>query len=142
MSTRIKGRQLALQFGTPSIDYWADQTACVLDNEEADSDTTTFADAAAEGGARQYFLSLTAVQSTDTASFWRYVWEHSGEKVPFVYAPHGNETPSESKPHFVGTCTIGPRPAIGGEAGATSTYTFETRFDVEGTPVMDTGAAA
>lgn len=140
MSTRIKGRQLALQFGT--TDYWADQTSVVLDNEEADSDTTTFEDAAAEGGARQYFLELAAVQSTDTESFWRYIWEHTGETVPFVYAPHGNEVPTAAQPHFTGNCVIGARPKIGGEAGRASTYTFETRFDVEGTPVLDTGAAA
>lgn len=138
-SKRIKGRQLALQFD--ATDYWADATACTLDNEEAEGDVTTFADAAEQGGARQYFLNITAVQSTDTESFWRYVWEHTGEDVPFIYAPHGNETPTEAQPHFTGNCTIGPRPAIGGEAGRETTFTFETRFDVDGVPVMDTGAA-
>lgn len=136
-STRIKGRQLALQFDAE--DYWADATACTLENEEADDDTTTFADAA-EGGGRAYFLNITAIQSTDTASFWRYVWDRSGETVPFVYAPHGNPTPTAAQPHFTGMCTIGPRPTIGGEAGRDTTYTFETRFDVDGVPVLDDGA--
>lgn len=135
-SPRIKGRQLALIID--GVNYWADQTACVLDNEEGDEDTVTFEDAAAAGGARQYFLSLTALQSTAGDSFWRYCWDNTGEDVPFVYAPHGNAAASATQPHFTGTCTIGPRPAIGGEAGRDVTYTFETRFDVIGTPALVT----
>lgn len=138
-STRIKGRQLALKFGTPSVDYWADATAVTLENEEAEDDTTTFEDAAQEGGARTYYLNISAIQSTDTAAFWRYVWEHTGEEVPFIYAPHGNAVPSATQPHFTGTAKVGPRPAIGGEAGRETTFTFETRFDVVGVPVMDDG---
>lgn len=138
-STRIKGRQLGLTID--GVDYWADQTAVTLENEEADEDTTTFEDAAAAGGARQYFLNITAIQSTDTASFWRLCWERTGDDVPFIYAPHGNATATDARPHFVGTCTIGARPAIGGEAGRDVTYTFETRFDVVGEPTLSVGAA-
>lgn len=137
-STRIKGKALKLTLDTQ--DYWADISQAVLDNEDADSDVVTFADAS-EGGARQFFLALTGIQSTDTESFWRMVWDNTGTDVPFVFAPHGNEEASVAQPHFIGTCTVGPRPAIGGEAGATNTYTFETRFDVVGVPVLDDGAA-
>lgn len=140
-SSRIRGKQLMLTLGTPGTDYWADATSVVLDNEEADQDTVTFEDAAEDGGPRQEFLQITAIQSTDADSLWSYVWDHTGEDVPFVYAPHGNETPTASQPHFTGTCTIGARPSIGGEAGRTNTYTFETRWDVVGKTVKDDGSA-
>lgn len=138
-STRIKGTALALRFGEPSTDYWCDTTAVLLDNEEADSDVVTFCDAA-EGGGRTYFLTITAIQSTDPDSLWRYVWEQTGDEVPFVYAPHGNAVASDTQPHFTGTVKIGPRPAVGGEAGVNVTQTFETRWDVVGVPTLDTGA--
>lgn len=139
MSNRIKGK--ALRLTLDGEDHWADLTACRIDNEEADDDTVTFQDAAQEGGARQWFMEITAIQSTDPTSFWSLVWDSSGTKVPYVYAPHGNETPSPTQPHFVGVLEIGPPPAIGGEAGRTTTYTFETRFDLEAKPVKDTGQA-
>lgn len=140
-STRIKGNKLALQFGSPGEDYWADHTSVVLDNEERESDVTTFEDAAKAGDARQWFFTLSAIQSTATGSFWRYLWENTGEVVPFTYAPHGNEEPTENEPHFIGTCKIGPKPSVGGEASATGEYTFETRLDVETGPTLDTGTA-
>ena len=139
-SPRIKGRQLKLLVGSsPAVDVWADTTAVTLDNEEAEDDVTTFEDAAAPGGARQEFLTITAIQSTDPTSLWSYVWDHTGEEVPFTYAPHGNEVASASKPHFLGTCTIGPRPTLGGEAGRDTTFTFETRWDVVGSTTKDIG---
>lgn len=138
-STRIKGTALALQLGTPAVDYWADATSVVLDNEEADQDTVTFEDAAA-GGGRQYFLQITALQSTATGSFWRMVWDQAGEEVPFTYAPHGNETATAAQPHFLGTCKIAAKPRIGGDAGTSNTYTFEIRLDVIGEPVLDDGS--
>lgn len=139
MSTRIKGRQLKLEIGSPPVDYWADVTACELQNEEADSDVVTFEDASQPGGAMVDFLQITAVQSTDAESLWSYIWDHAGESVDFAYAPHGNAEPTAAQPHFIGTCTIGPRPAVGGEAGRDNTFTFESRWDVEGRVVMDRG---
>jgi hypothetical protein len=136
-STRIKGRQLALKFGTPPVDYWADTISVELDNEEADSDTVTFEDAAS-GGGRQFFFNVTAIQSTDPESFRSNVWDHTGQTRPFTNAPHRNATPTPEQPHFVGQVKVGPRPKIGGEAGS-SAYQFETRWDCEGT-VKDIGA--
>ncbi|MCD5345052.1 hypothetical protein [Agromyces sp. S2-1-8] len=137
-SNRIKGTKLALTLGTPGVDYWGDITQYLLTNEEADSDVTTFEDAAG-GGSRDYKLTGAGVQSTDSASFWRYVWDNTGEEVPFTLAPHGNEVPSVAQPHFTGTVKIGPKPDIGGEAG-TSAFTFEFEWDVIGEPVLDDGA--
>lgn len=139
MSTRIKGKQLKLSVGTPPIDVWADTTSVVLDREDADDDVVTFADAAA-GDTQQEYLEIAGIQSTDPESLWTYCWDHSGDEIPFTYAPHGNEEPSTAQPHFVGTCRIGPKPTIGGEAGRTTTFTFETRWDVVGTVAKVTGA--
>lgn len=138
-STRLKGNALALKFGSPATDYWCDATSVVLDNEEADSDTVTFCDAAA-GGGRQFFLTINAIQSLQSSSFWRYTWANTGAEVPFTYAPAGNTTPSADQPHFTGTVKIGPKPTVGGEAGPSSTYKFETRWDVVGDPVLTTGS--
>jgi len=140
--TRIKGAQLSLKFGSPANDYRVDTTAVALDNEEADEEVVTFADVADGDAARQYFFQITAVQSTDPTSLWRYIWEHSGDEVAYTYAPHGNAEPSESQPHFIGTVEIGPKPSMGGEAGASNTFTFETRWDVVGTPVLDDGTGS
>lgn len=132
---RIHGRKLSLEFD--GEEFWCNFSRAVLDNEEDEDGNVTFCDAA-EGGARRFFFDLEAVQSTAPASFWRMCWERSGELIPFTFAPHGNETATAEEPHFVGSVTIGPRPAVGGEAGARQ-YMFETRWDVEGTPVLDDG---
>lgn len=139
-STRIKGNRLGLTFGTPGTNYWADATSVVLENEESESDVITFEDAANHGDNRQWFFTVSATQSTATGSFWRYLWENTGEEVPFTYAPHGNEEPTADQVHFIGTCKIGPKPSIGGEAGHNSTYTFEVRLDVETGPTLDDGS--
>lgn len=139
-STRIKGKALRLTLGSPAEDFWADCTSVFLDNEEADTDVVTFEDAQTPGGARQYFFDIAAIQSTDPDSLWAYIWEQTGESVAFVFAPHGNATPTAAQPHFTGTVKIGPRPGIGGEAGPNNTYTFETRWDIEGVPLLDDGS--
>lgn len=137
MSTRIKGKALMLEL--EGQDYWADLTSAVIKNEEADEDTVTFEDAAQAGGARKWLMELAAIQSTDPTSFWSLAWDQTGEEVPYIYAPHGNETPTAAKPHFTGQLTIGPPPDLGGEAGRTNTYTFETVFELSAKPVKDTG---
>lgn len=138
-STRIRGRQLKLLVGTPPVDQYADTTSVILDNEEADEDVVTFEDASQPGGARQEFLTIAGIQSTDPDSLWDYCWENEGDEIAFTYAPHGNETPTAAQPHFIGTATIGPRPTLGGEAGRSNTYTFETRWDVVGKVTKDIG---
>lgn len=142
-SPRINGNKLpTLTLGTPGVNQSTDIISWLIENEEADSDVVTFEDAAA-GGARQFYLRGSAVQSTATTSFWRYVWENTGEtSVPYTIAPHGNLAPTEAEPHFVGTLSIGPKPSIGGEANTSSTsaFTFEFEFEIDGDPTMDTGA--
>lgn len=137
-TTRIKGAALVLKIG--ATDYAPDITSCTIDNEAADGDVVTFADAAA-GGARKFLMNITAIQSTDTDSLWSYIWLHSGEEVDYVYAPHGNLVADTAKPHFTGRVVIGPKPSIGGTAGASNTYTFTTQWECTDTPTMVTTGA-
>lgn len=132
-TTRIKGKALVFKLAT--IDYAADVTDIVLEAEEADADVTTFADAAA-GGATDWFFRGTAIQSTDTAALWNYLWNSSGTTaVAYVYAPNGNTTPSTTKPHYTGTVSLGRKPSIGGAADETWTFDFEIKCDQEPTKV-------
>lgn len=141
-SPRIKGNKLpVLTLGSPGATFAADVISYSIENEEADSDVITFEDAAS-GGSRQYFLRGSAIQSTESASFWRYVWENSGQSdVAYTIAPHGNAVASADQPHFVGTLSIGAKPAIGGEASTSSSsaFTFDYEFEIDGTPSMDEG---
>ncbi|RZU66751.1 hypothetical protein EV379_3117 [Microterricola gilva] len=141
-SPRIKGnKKPVLTLGTPGADQSADIISWSIENEEADSDVVTFEDAAS-GGARQYFLRGAAIQSTASTSFWRYVWENTGETdIPYTVAPHGNAIATAEEPHFVGTLTIGAKPTIGGEASTSrsSAFQFDYEFEIEGEPVMDSG---
>lgn len=137
-SARIKGVALTLKIGSPGTDYKCDVTACTITNEEADSDVETFCDAA-EGGARDFKMNITGIQSTDATSLWSYVWDNTGETVAYTYAPHGNAVATAAQPHFIGTVVIGPAPEIGGEAGKGNTFTFETVWDCTGKPTLDRG---
>lgn len=134
-STRIKG--VALTLTVNEIDYECDITNARIENEEAsDDEVVTFCDAA-DAARRDFFLRGSALQSTDTASFWSYIWENAGsEGVEYIYAPHGNAVPSASQPHFTGTITdLGAPPVLGGDAGRTNTYTFDFEFKLSGKPV-------
>lgn len=136
MVQRLKGNKLALEID--GEDYWAEITSYLLTREDSDDDVVTFKDAS-EGETQDEKLQITAVQSTDSASFWRTVWDNVGEEVTFKIAPNGNETPSENQPHITGTVEIPRRPDLGGEAGRNNTHTFEVEFDVVGQSILDTG---
>lgn len=141
-STRIKGNiKPVITLGSPGSDFSADLLSYIFENEEADSDTITFEDAAS-GGARQWYMRGEAIQSLASASFWEYVWANSGEEVAFVVAPFGNAVASATQKHFTGTLKIGPKPNFGGEANTSSTaaFTFEFEFELIGEPVPDDGS--
>lgn len=138
-STRLKGSSLRFTLG--GVDYYADISALTFENEEADGGVVTFADAE-NGGARQHFMTGSAIQSTQSGSFWRMVWASTGATVSYDYAPHGNDDATADEPHFIGTAKIGPKPSIGGEAGANVEQTFEFRFDIDGEPTLDLGTGA
>jgi hypothetical protein len=133
MATRIDGKKLSLKFGT--LEVKAEAGEFTLDNEEADGGYTTFADAA-NGGTRQWFISITSLTSTDATSFWRFLWDNTGNEVTFTFAPQGVTTVTDAdEPIFTGTAVVGAKPPIGGSAG--EDWTFEYRLDLVGEPTMD-----
>jgi hypothetical protein len=137
-STRIKAN--ALKLTIDGTDYWADFSSVMLQSEEAASDVTTFYDASL-GGRRDFFFTVSGVQSTESTSFWRAMWADAGTEVAFIYAPHGNATASANQPHFTGTVRLPPQGAVmlGGEASPDGTFSFDgVRMDVVGDVTLDT----
>ena len=135
-STRLKGNALSLKID--GVDYWMDLSSCKITNDDADSNVVTFYDAS-KGGGKAYTLAISAVQSLDPASFWRYAWENVGKLVPFVYAPKGNaDAPRTDAPWFVGKVRIGAPPEIGGDAGEDEEYTTDLEWKIDGRPELVT----
>lgn len=127
VSTRIYGAKLTLKLGT--VDYAADIKSYELSFKERETDDLTFGEAMLAGD--EGTLKITAIQSTDTASFWAHVWANANTKaVAFTLAPHGNVTATATQPHVTGKLDIGPRPTLGGEAGPAS-YSFEVEWKCE-----------
>lgn len=135
MGQKYDGKNLSLTFD--AIEFNADGTAVVLDNEEGEQDAVTFAELAT-GDTRQWFFQLTALGDYSVGSIWDTLWENSGADVPFVFKPYGNATPTTAQPHFEGTARVIAKPPIGGSAG--ETWTFEARLDVDGVPERVTSA--
>lgn len=124
-SARIYGRSLYLT--VDGTDYAPDVQECVIGFEPKDTDDMTFAEASG-AGADQGEMKIKAIQSTDTASFWRYAWSNPGAEVVFAMAPHGNPVPTADKPHVTGTLTVGTRPDLGGAADPKKAYSFEVSW--------------
>jgi hypothetical protein len=137
-STRIKANALLLSID--GTDYWADFSSVMMQSEEAAADVNTFYDASL-GGRRDFYFTVSGVQSTESTSFWRSMWADAGSEVAFIYAPHGNATASSDQPHFTGTVRIPAKGSfmIGGEASADGTFAFDgVRMDIVGDVTLDT----
>ena len=130
---RITGKSLRLTIG--DVDYQANVSSYSLESEDADDSALTFYDASL-GGARDWTLKLTALQSTDPNSLWRWIWEHAGEEISYTIAPHGNETPTSDQPHLTGRCIVPAKPNLGGDAGKGNVFTFESEFSCVGGPEL------
>lgn len=137
-STRIKAN--ALKLTIDGTDYWADLSSVTLQSEEAAADSSTFYDASL-GGRRDFYLTVSGVQSTESTSFWMAMWDAAGDEVAFVYAPHGNASASSTQPHFTGTVRVPAKGSftLGGEASADGTFSFDgVRMDIVGDVTVDT----
>lgn len=123
-------RLLKIKIG--ATEFTADVSRCEITSKAADSDFTSFADAAA-GGAREYALEFTAKQDLATASLWRLVWASAGTTTAVKVAPYGNAAAaSTTEPHFSGNVTITEPDGtlIGGEAksSVSARMTFTARW--------------
>lgn len=131
-STRIKAN--ALKFTLSGDDYWPDLSMVELASEDASADVNTFYDASL-GGRRDFYFTVSGVQSTASTSFWYKMWTLAGTEVAFVYAPHGNATASATQPHFTGFVRVPAKGAftLGGSASPDGTFGFDgVRMDVVG----------
>lgn len=126
-STRIRGNALALL--VDGINYWADATSVILDGENMTVPATL---CGPPQSVRLYsWFDIEAIQSTDEDSLWTFLLERQGEEFPFVYAPHGNETPETGKPVWTGTlATPDAPPTLGGQASRSRHHAqvFTTRL--------------
>ena len=139
-STRIKGTGVMLKLGTPSpspVDYWADLIECYIEPEDKEANLVTFEDAS-QGKLHDYLMKGKAIQSTESAAFWQYVWANVGQTVPYTYAPHGNAAPTPGQPHFTGQLTITTPPKIGGQAGVDEEFEFDFEFKCTAKPTLVT----
>lgn len=130
-----------LTISVDSNDYTAECSKAVITSNDAGSDFTTFADAAA-GGAREYRLEFTAVQDAVADSLWDQVWSHAGESLDCVLAPYGNETPSVTEPHYTFTATVTEPDGdfLGGEANSSTSarFTFDAAWVLDAKPTKVT----
>lgn len=139
-STRIKAN--ALKFTIDGTDYWSDFSSVMLQSEDAAADVNTFYDASL-GGRRDWYFTVSGVQSTASTSLWIAMWNSAGEEVSFVYAPNGNASPSSDAPHFTGVLRVPAKGAfaLGGDASADGTFSFDgVRMDVVGDVTLDATA--
>lgn len=132
---RVDGRNLSLTIGT--LEIACQSSSAVLDNEDADADLTTFADVVA-GTDRRWFLTITALPDYAPASFWTLLWETPAfTPVGYLLKPYNNTAAaSVEQPWFSGSATLDQPPPLGGDAGAT--WSFTTRLTCTGRPVRVT----
>lgn len=134
MATKYDGKNLS--FTVDGTQFNADGTSVVMDNEDGDAGTQTFAELE-NGVPVDWFFQLSALTDPAESGFWAMLWENAGSEVAFVFDPFGaGIAPTTSKPKFTGTCKIPRKPAVGGQAGETWTYDF--RIDIIGEPTRVT----
>lgn len=138
MAQRVRGDK-GIHFVIDEVDYFAEASSVeFVRNGESLRDPRTGRAYAVLGG--EWTLKLRAVQSTDPASLWSLLWDHEGERVTIIYAPHGRnlvsgkDTVTPEKPLFIATAMLGPAPILGGAAGAQD-YEFEVDILLDEKPV-------
>jgi hypothetical protein len=135
-------RLLKIKVG--ATEYTAEVSRCEIVSGAADSDFTSFADAAT-GGAREYALELTMKQDMAASTLWRYIWSSAGTSVAVKVNPYGNATATATEPHYSGNVTITEPDGvmIGGEANSSvsARMTVEVRWVFAAKPTeLVTGA--
>lgn len=117
--TALGTRLLKIKAG--STEYTAEVSKVAVVAAPADSDFTSFADAAT-GGAREYALELTMTQDMAATSLWRYIWAQAGQSVAVKINPYGNGTATATEPHYTGNVTVVEPDGvlIGGEANSST----------------------
>ncbi len=138
--TRIKGD--ALKLTIDGVDRWTECTAVTIDQSDDGIEDDVFCfELPIHDLYRGWHMDVTAVQSTAEGSLWRLLFEHDVPDirdpwVPYVYAPHGNETPTGDKPHFTGQLILPQVTLLGGQAGRDTEYVFSVTLPLDRKPRM------
>lgn len=122
-----------------AADFAGDVKAMRITAEDKDDSDLTFEEAAS-GETKDHSVTVTAIQSTAAASFWRLLWDDPGGEFAVVYGPHGNAVPTAAQPHFTFTAKASGRPEIGKEASLSKNRAdFEYVLEVTSPIVLDEG---
>lgn len=134
---KISGRLLTLEID--GTDYSDQVSKAVVTSGEADSDFTSFADAAS-GGSREYKLTLTIAQDLAAGTLYREIVDNPGDTVPWTIAPYGNAVASATEPHWEGNAVIAEPDGdfIGTEADKSTTKvaTIEVEWSCTARPTL------
>lgn len=139
-STPLGTRSLKIKIG--AVEFNADVSNTEIVAGAADSDFTSFAQAAS-GGARKYTLKFTATQDpADATSLWSKVWLNAGSTAAVSVNPYGGATFSASNPGFTGNVTIKEPDGtlLGGSADASTTarFTMDCEWEWTAKPTLVT----
>ena len=134
-----------LKFKVGTTEHTAEVSRVQITSGAADSDFTSFADAAS-GGAREYALELTMRQDMANTSLWRYIWAQAGQSLAVKVAPYGNTAAATAtEPFYTGNVTITEPDGvlIGGEANSSTSarMTVQVRWVASAKPTeLTTGS--
>lgn len=133
-----------LKIKVGSTEYTSTVSECAVGSNPADSDFTSYADAAS-GGARDWYLKMKVAQDMATGSLWRYLWDNPGTSVAVKVNPYGNATATTSEPHYSGNVTVSlpDGDLIGGPANKATTakHTFEVQWIFAAKPTESTSGS-
>lgn len=122
-------------------EYTAQVSKAAFRSAPTESDFVSFEDAA-NGGARDYFLDVIAMQDAATGSFWDLVWSQAGAELPVTVMPYGNAAASAGEPHFTATVVVQEPDGdlLGGEANRSTSarQKIEVSWPCLAKPVKDT----
>lgn len=127
-----KGLYLSLQIGAATaVGLSGNVKSVKITPEDRDDADVTFLEAY-EGDAKDYKVTVTAIQSTLAGSLWRLLWDNPGaDDITLTYGPHGNAVPAVGKGHFEMIVKANGRPEVGTTARrGKDRETFEYTFDV------------
>lgn len=117
-----------LKFKVGTVEHTQEVSKVEIVSGAADSDFTSFADAAT-GGAREYALEITMKQDLAASSLWRYIWTQAGSTLAVKVAPYGNvAAATASEPFMTGNVVISEPDGvlIGGEANSSTSARMTT----------------
>jgi hypothetical protein len=85
----------------------------------------------------EYEFAVTAPQKFSEDSLWRFIFDHAGTQMEFLYSPDGTESASADHPHVTGYLWIPEYPTAGGQAN-TPNPTFDATLALQSEPELVT----